>query len=118
MIALKTSMISPRSQFRSRQGYVALALTGIALLGCARKVQIEVPENFHGRVHILCTGLSEDRSTNIHVDASGSVKASTCPVRQADTVVSRTGVVAPLETSVMWTTTGDGLVREISFDVR
>jgi hypothetical protein len=91
---------------------------GVLLLGCARKVQIEVPANFHGRVHILCTGFTEDRSTNIHVDASGASNASTCPARQADTVVSRSGMAAPLETSVMWTTTGDGIVREITFDVR
>lgn len=118
MIALDIPMKLPRSRFRSRHGCVALALTGIVLLGCARKVQIDVPANFHGHVQILCTGLSEDRSTNIHVDASGSIKASTCPVRQTDTVVSRVGVVAPLDTSVIWTTTGDGLVREITFDVR
>ncbi len=118
MIALKIPMKLPRSRFRSRHGCVVLALTGIALLGCARKVQIEVPANFHGRVHILCTGLSDDRSTNIHVDASGSVKASTCPIRQADTVVSRAGEAAPVDANVMWTTTGDGLVREIAFDVR
>ena len=108
----------PILQFRSRHGCVALAITGIALLGCARKVQIEVPANFHGRVHIVCTGLSEDRSTNIRVDGTGSVNASTCPVRQTDTVVSRAGAAAPVDTSVMWTTTGDGLVREITFDVR
>jgi hypothetical protein len=111
-------MLVPRSQFRFRQGSFALAITGIALLGCARKVQIEVPANFHGRVHILCTGLTDDRATNIRVDGTGSVSASTCPVRQTDAVVSRTGVGVPVDTSVMWTTTGDGLVREISFDVR
>jgi hypothetical protein len=118
MIALKIPMMLLRIRFRSRHACVALALTGIVLMGCARKVQIEVPANFHGHVRILCTGLSEDRSTNIHVDASGSIEASTCPVRQTDTVVSRMGVVGPLDTNVMWTTTGDGLVREITFDVR
>ncbi|SEC35987.1 hypothetical protein [Terriglobus roseus] len=111
-------MMLPRSRFRSRHACIAFALTGVVLMGCARKVQIEVPADFHGHVRILCTGLSEDRSTNIHVDATGSIKASTCPVRQTDTVVSRSGVGAPLETNVMWTTTGDGLVREITFDVR
>ena len=111
-------MMLPHSGFRLRHCCVALAITGIALLGCARKVQIEVPANFHGRVHILCTGLTEDRATNIHVDGSGSVSASTCPVRQTDAVVSRAGAAAPVDTSVMWTTTGDGLVREITFDVR
>jgi hypothetical protein len=102
----------------SRHAYIALAVTGIVLMGCARKVQIEVPEHFHGRVQIFCTGLTRDRSTNIHVDDSGSASVSTCPVRQTDAVVSRSGVAAPLDTTVMWTTTGDGLVREITFDVR
>ena len=111
-------MMVPQSRSRNRHGCIALAITAIALLGCARKVQIEVPANFHGKVHILCTGLTEDRATNIRVDGSGSVAASTCPVRQTDTVVTRAGVAAPVDTSVMWTTTGDGLVREITFDVR
>ncbi|AFL89549.1 hypothetical protein Terro_3332 [Terriglobus roseus DSM 18391] len=111
-------MLAPRSRFRSRQSCVALAITGIVLLGCARKVQIEVPANFHGHVRILCNGLTEDRSTNIHVDASGAVNATTCPVRQTGTVISRAGESAPVDANVMWTTTGDGLVREITFDVR
>ena len=111
-------MTLPRSRFQTRHAYVALAITGIVLMGCARKVQIEVPADFHGRVHILCTGLSEDRSTNIRVGETGSLNASSCPVRQTGTVISRAGASAPVDTNVMWTTTGDGIVREITFDVR
>jgi hypothetical protein len=108
----------PRFQFSMRRSGSTLAVGSILLLGCARKVQIEVPANFHGHVQILCTGLSDDRSITLHVDATGQATAATCPVRQTDTVVTRDGMAGPVETSVMWTTTGDGLVREIAFDVR
>lgn len=101
-----------------RHGGIALALASIALLGCARKVQIEVPADFHGRVHIVCGGLSADRPGTLRVDGSGSMDGTTCPARQADAVVTRVGSGAPVDTSVMWMTTGDGLVREITFDVR
>ena len=100
------------------KGGIALALASIALLGCAHKVQIEVPANFHGRVHIVCGDLSTDRPGTLRVTGSGSMDGITCPARQADAVVTRTGTGAPVETSVLWITTGDGLVREITFDVR
>ena len=101
-----------------RHPAAVLAISSILLLGCARKVQIEVPASFHGHVQILCTGLSDDRSITLHVDATGKATTATCPVRQTDTVVARTGIDSPVETSVLWTTTGDGLVREINFDVQ
>jgi hypothetical protein len=97
---------------------MALALGGIALLGCARKVQIEVPAGFHGHVHIVCGGLDTDQRGTLHVNASGNMEGITCPARQADVVVTRNGDGVPVDTSVLWMTTGDGLVREISFDVR
>jgi hypothetical protein len=108
----------PRFQNHLSKPAMAFAVASIVLLGCARKVQIEVPSSFHGHVQIFCTGLSEDRSISLHVDATGHATAATCPVRQTDTVVTRSGAASPVETSVMWTTTGDGLVREIAFDVR
>ena len=100
------------------KGTIALAVASILLLGCARKIQIEVPANFHGHVQILCTGLSDDRNTSLKVEADGRASMATCPTRQTDAIVTRAGGRAPVETSVMWTTTGDGLVREIAFDVR
>ena len=101
-----------------RNAGIALALGSVALLGCARKVQIEIPSGFHGSVHIICGGLMSDRPGTLHVDASGRMEGTTCPARQADVVVTRAGNGVPVETSVLWTTTGDGLVREIVFDVR
>jgi hypothetical protein len=102
----------------ARNGGIALALASIALLGCARKVQIEVPADFHGRVHIVCGGLSVDRPGTLRIAASGDLEGTTCPARQADVVVTRLGSGAPVDTSVLWMTTGDGLVREITFDVK
>jgi hypothetical protein len=97
---------------------MALALASIALLGCARKMQIEIPADFHGHVHIVCGDLDTDQRGTLHVTASGSMKDVTCPARQADVVVTRTGNGVPVDTSIMWMTTGDGIVREISFEVR
>ncbi len=101
-----------------RNAGMTLALASLALLGCARKVQIEIPADFHGRVHIVCGGLTTDQRGTLHVDPSGSMEGITCPARQADAVVTRAGNGVPVDTSVLWMTTGDGLVREISFDVR
>jgi hypothetical protein len=107
-----------RFHLSARHPASVLAISSVVLLGCARKVQIEVPASFHGHVQIQCTGLSDDRSITLHVDATGQATTATCPVRQTDTVVTRAGMAGPVETSVMWTTTGDGLVRQIAFDVR
>ncbi len=96
----------------------ALAVGSILLLGCARKVQIEIPASFHGHVRILCAGLTDDRASSLRVDADGHAMAATCPTRQIDAVVTRAGGREPVATNVMWTTTGDGLVREIAFDVK
>lgn len=105
------------TRLRSSHAGVAFALTSVLLLGCARKLQIEVPADFHGRMHITCAGLTSDRTTTLH--ASGAeLTAATCPERQSEVTVMRAGAAAPVDTAVMWTTTGDGLVREISFDVR
>ena len=101
-----------------RHAAIALAIASIALLGCARKLQIEIPAGFHGHVQITCAGLTMDRTGTLHVDHDGVITAVTCPARQAETVVTRAGEQAPVDTSIMWTTTGDGLVRAISFDVR
>ena len=101
-----------------RYPVATLAVGSIVLLGCARKVQIQVPSGFHGHVTIACGGLSDDRSITLHVDARGQASAATCPMRQTDTVVTREDAAAPIETSILWTTTGDGIVREITFDVR
>ena len=105
-------------QVSIRHAGIALALAGILLLGCARKLQIEVPAAFHGHVQITCAGLTSDRTGIMHVGDDGVIVAPTCPARQSDVIVTRQGNITPVDSSVMWTTTGDGLVREISFDVR
>lgn len=95
----------------------ALAAASALLLGCARRLQIEVPADFHGRVHITCTGLSSDRLTILRT-FSGEVLAATCPERQSEVTVLRTGSPTPVDAAVLWTSTGDGIVREITFDVK
>ena len=107
-----------REHLRMQHAGIALALASLLLLGCARKVQIEVPAGYQGHVHIVCAGLSQDRMGTLRVTGNGEVTMATCPERQADAVVMRTGSGTPLDATVMWTTTGDGLVREITFDVK
>ncbi|MEG9433238.1 hypothetical protein JAO32_13105 [Terriglobus sp. ADX1] len=111
-------MKSPATQLRKHHFVTALAVSGIVLLGCASKVQIQVPANFHGHVHIVCTGMTKDASSKIVVDNSGAVQVNDCPLRQTDAVVTEPGTATPVSTAIMWTTTGDGLVREINFDIR
>jgi hypothetical protein len=62
--------------------------------------------------------MTKDATAQIYVGADGSAQVDDCPLRQMDTVVTRSGGGVPVNTAVMWTTTGDGLVREINFDVR
>ncbi len=102
---------------RTRHVSVVLAVVSVALLGCARKLQIEVPTGFRGRMHITCTGLTSDRTSLLRLTGSETT-AATCPERQSDVVVVRANSQVPVDTSVMWTTTGDGLVREILFEVK
>ena len=111
-------MKSAATHFRKHHFVTALAASGIVLLGCANKVQIQVPANFHGHVHIVCNGITKDASTKIVVDSSGAAQVNDCPVRQTDAVVTEPGTATPVSTAIMWTTTGDGLVREINFDIR
>jgi hypothetical protein len=87
----------PLTRGGARNGGIALALASIALLGCARKVQIEVPADFHGRVRIVCGGLSADRPGTLRVAVSGSMEGTTCPARQADAVITRIGSGATVE---------------------
>jgi hypothetical protein len=110
-------MNSLTQRFRIRHIGAAMVISSVVLLGCARKVMIQVPSDFHGHVRISCGALTEDGSTNLRVDSSGTMVDVTCPIRQAEAVVTRSGTGAPVETSVLWLTTGDGLVREMSFDI-
>lgn len=105
-------------QLHKRNAATTMVVASVVLLGCAAKTQIQVPQGFHGTVHILCSGSSADRTANIRVDGTGSASVTNCPMRQTDAVVTRDGGATPVSTAVMWTTTGDGLVREINFDVR
>ncbi len=110
-------MILSNRSHRGRYLGLLFAIAGVILLVCARKVLILVPPNVHGHVVFKCGSLSEARSSTIRVNGSLTLDSATCPVRQAETVVSRTDAVTPQPVTVIWSTTGDGLVREISFDV-
>jgi hypothetical protein len=108
---------APLQLYSHRYLGAGLAIASVVLLGCARKVLIVVPTDVHGHVVIQCGDLKEAGNLTLRVTSSARLENATCPVRQVDTVITRTNSSNPIQTSVIWETTGDGLVREMSFDV-
>lgn len=85
-------------------------------IGCTREVHVEVPAGFHGHVEIQCGDVVQDKDSTIHVGTSGTLSGISCPARQGHLLISRPDG-SPIQTHEIWSTTGDGIVREISFDV-
>ncbi|SDF56101.1 hypothetical protein [Terriglobus roseus] len=85
-------------------------------IGCTREVHVEVPAGFHGHVEIICGEVEQDQDSIIRVGESGTMSGVSCPARQGHLLIARPNG-QPIQTREIWSTTGDGIVREISFDV-
>ncbi len=95
---------------------LALILFAMAAIGCTREVHVEIPSSFHGHVEIQCGDVVQDKESTIRVDNSGTLSGISCPARQGHLLISRPDG-SPIQTHEIWSTTGDGIVRGISFDV-
>lgn len=93
-----------------------LILCATVAIGCTREVHVEVPAGFHGHVEIACGDVVQDKDSTIRIGNSGTLSDISCPARQGHLLISRPDG-SPIQTHEIWSTTGDGIVREISFDV-
>lgn len=88
-----------------------------AVIGCSHPLQVEVPPGYTGKVTVFCSRLAEDNGP-IRVGADGFAQKAVCPrSRQALTVLRGGQAIRPVG-EPQWSTTGDGIVLGIEFDVR
>ena len=93
-------------------GFASLLAVG----GCSRSLEVDVPGSYHGHVAIFCEQLSR-ASRSIHVEADGEARSATCPRAKTSLVVMRDGVAVQPVSPPKWVVTGDGIVLSIEFDV-
>ncbi len=90
----------------------------IVAVGCSHPLVVEVPVGYTGHVAILCERFGGEEVPPIQVAADGSAHGALCPhSRRAISVVSGGKPIQPLG-KPHWSTTGDGIVVGIDFEVR
>lgn len=90
----------------------------VVVLGCSHSLEIDLPAGFAGRVSIFCERIGSAELAPIKIGADGSAPHAACPrSRQAITVL-RNGQLVHLVDEPHWSTTGDGIVLGIDFEVR
>ena len=94
----------------------AMALLIAAVSGCAHALEVDVPDDFHGRVTILCERVQRV-ATPIHVRADGNVPNALCPTAQTSLTVVRNGQSIKPSSEPRWGITGDGIVLSVEFDI-
>ncbi|GAA3751034.1 hypothetical protein GCM10022270_06710 [Terriglobus aquaticus] len=88
-----------------------------AVIGCSHPLEVDLPPGYTGKVSVFCDRLA-DTSEPIQVGADGTAPKAVCPrSRQALSVVRGGQAIQP-STVPNWSTTGDGIVLAIEFDVR
>lgn len=87
------------------------------VIGCSHAVQIDVPTGYTGKVTVLCDRFA-DVARPIAVGADGVARQATCPRSRQSITVVRDGKAIPTVGDPHWTTTGDGIVLAVEFDVR
>jgi hypothetical protein len=88
-----------------------------AVIGCSHPLEIDLPPGYTGKVSIFCERLA-DGSEPIRVGTDGTAPKATCPrSRQALSIVRGGQAIQPSSVP-NWSTTGDGIVLAIDFDVR
>lgn len=112
---VRGTFTSMRSKLDLRSTTV-FALT-MFLLGCSQTLQVEAPNTFHGKIRLLCGDLvGSSGSRRLTVGTTGELTNVHCPSRQTHVQVVRPNGTT-IDVSGTWVTTGDGIVREITFDV-
>ena len=94
----------------------ATAVLIAALSGCAHTLELDVPDNFHGHVTVLCEQLQRV-ATPIHVGMDGNVPHALCPTTQTNLTIVRNGQSIKPSSEPKWGITGDGIVLSVELDV-
>ncbi len=95
----------------------ATAVLLAAIIGCSHPLEVDLPPGYTGKVTVFCDRLA-DTSEPIRVGVDGMSPKAVCPrSREALTVVRGGQAIQPAG-EPHWSTTGDGIVLGIEFDVR
>ncbi len=84
--------------------------------GCSHPLEVDVPANVHGRVIVMCESFSAAASP-IRVNAEGLAEHAACPTSQSSLVVVRDGQPVKPVSSPNWSTTGDGILLSVDFEL-
>lgn len=94
----------------------AVIAFGVLFLGCSHTLRVEIPETFHGEIRLICGEATKGSSSLLVVGSSGELTDVHCPAPHTHVHVVRTDGVA-IDLRGTWLTTGDDVVREITFSV-
>lgn len=95
----------------------AIAVLLAASIGCSHPLQIELPPGYTGKVSIFCDRLAGTGET-IRVGADGTAPNAVCPRSRQPLSIVRNGQPVQPNSAPVWSTTGDGIVLAIDFEVR
>ena len=95
---------------------IAVFPLALVALGCGRTIHVQIPNDFHGQVRVVCGEIAKNQNPTLIVGNTGVLTDASCPTGQVPLQVRRlNGTV--VSTSAKWGITGDGIVREIGFEV-
>ncbi len=87
------------------------------IIGCSHPLEIDLPPGFTGKVSIFCERLAEGGQP-IRVGTDGTASKATCPRSREALTIVRGGQAIQPSGEPHWSTTGDGIVLGIDFEVR
>ena len=106
--------------FLSRMPISVLPASAVLLaviIGCSHPLEIDLPAGYTGKVSIFCERFAESEQP-IKVAADGTAPNAVCPRSRETLTVIRGGQAIQTAGEPHWSTTGDGIVLGIQFEVR
>lgn len=88
-----------------------------ATTGCSHPLEVDLPTGYTGKVTVYCDRLVANVPP-IKVDLDGNAPKAACPRSPRQLTAVRNGVVVEPLGKPHWSTTGDGIVVGIDFEVR
>ena len=105
------------SNFRLPFASLPLAAGLLAvIIGCSHPLEVDVPAGYTGKVTVLCDRFAED-GRPIQVGADGNAMKAVCPRSRQTLVVVRGGQAIKPTSDPRWSTTGDGILLAVEFNV-
>lgn len=97
--------------------FAAVVLVAGAMSGCNKGFHVDLPQDFHGPVMLLC-GPGQDQPADVHVPLGGSASGVPCPSKETEIAVTRGGQRVAPESKPVWQFRGDGVPVSIAFSVK